>query len=311
MYDDYGFKSDFIKLIDEQGINKVFTVRATIFFNAAEETERAYNKDLCDFNITQIIALYKNQYTASLETLLNMTSVFKRYTYYCIDNNRVADGINHYEEITNEIAYTCLNPILNNDKIISRAELLKQISGLANASEKFLALATFEGLSKDSYSDLVNLTTRDFKRLTVKLPSGRNLKVSKELYNYAVESENEYTYSNSNGDRLTTIKFKQNDHRILKDLHNVYSFDEKRYKINLSKKLARLNKKFDSKAFTYGHLIDSGRIDLIKQFMAEDKSNDPRKTILEHKDEITERYGPIVSANRFVLKYEKYLKQQD
>lgn len=309
MYDDYGLKKDFINKMMDTKINKTFERAATNMFNAAERLEKTYEKDLCDFNITQIIALYKVQLTSSLEYLLNMNSVFKRYTYYCIDINRVKDGINHYEEVTTELANSCLCKILVDDKIVTREQLLSTINKLINPSDKFLLLATFEGLATGGHADMCNLELTQFKKNKVHLESGRVLSVSKELCNLAIESSEEYFYYSTLGLSDKAYPFKKDDTRVMKRLYNTVNDSLINYRRVAYSKYARINTLFDSKAYTYGHLIESGRIDLIKRTMKDKDIPDPRKAMAACKEELALRYGEIQAVGRFLTKYGKYLEQ--
>lgn len=310
MYDKDGFKEAFINTMVEAEINKNFKSAATIYFNQAEPVERMYNKDLCDFNIVEIIDLYKYVCTSSVESLLMMNSFLKRYTYFCMESNRVQDGINHYEEVTNDVVISCINKVLLEDKITTRAQLLKTIGELQNPSERFIMLATFEGLAGVGFTDLVDIYPEQFSKYKVKLRSGRELDISKELYNFAIESADEYMYypEDARDERHSQFSFREDDRRVLKDLYNVKnSASEERQKLNLANKLRRINRRLQVKAYSYGHLVESGRIDLINRTMREQKEPDPRKALRLCKDEMELRYGELQAVGRFIKKYERFL----
>ena len=304
------FKKAYIQTVVKTGINKTIETAATQYFNQAEPVEEALQKDLCNFNITEILGLLKHFCTSSMETLMMGVSVFRRYTYYCVEQNIVKDGINHYEEVTNEMYLDCVNKSLAEDKIISREYLLKQVRLLENPVEKFVLFAVFEGLGGTGCMDLVDIQLNQFKGGKVILKSGRVLGVPKELIDIAEESANEYYYypPNASSEKYEKMKFK-NEPGIIKNLFNVKDGSSDRRKAyNIVNKLRRISDREGSKAFLNGHLVESGRIDLIKRIMKEQKEDDPRKAMRLCRDEMKVRYGEIQAVGRWLMKYEKYLR---
>ena len=301
-------KQAFIQTMVDSGVNKTISAVATQYFNQAEPIERALQKELCDFNINEILGLLKHFCTPSMETLMMGVSLYRRYTYFCMDNNIVLDGINHYEEVTNEMYLDCVNKSLSEDKIISRKELLKEIHLLENPVEKFVVYAVFEGLGGVGCMDLVDIQIEQFYNNTVKLRSGRVLTVPQELIDIAEESANEYFYYPPQSGKFEKVKFKD-EPGIIKSLFNVKEdASDKRKAYNIVNKLRRLSEREGTKAFLNGHLVESGRIDLIKRTMHEHEESDPRKAIRICKEEMKVRYGEIQAVGRWLLKYEKYLE---
>ncbi len=303
------FKRAYIHTMVKTGINKTIEAAATQYFKQAEPVEEALNKDLCDFNINEILGLLKHFCTPSMETLMMGASIFRRYTYYCLEQNMVHDGINHYEEVTNEMYLGCVNKSLAEDKIISRQDLLKQVHLLENPVEKFVLYAVFEGLGGTGCMDLVDIQLEQFKGNKVTLRSGRELTVPNELISIAEESANEYFYypPNVTSEKYEKVKFKD-EPGIIKSLYNVKADSSDRRKAyNIVNKLRRISDREGTKAFLNGHLVESGRIDLIKRTMKEQTESDPRKAIRLCRDEMKIRYGEIQAVGRWLMKYEKYL----
>ena len=303
-------KQTFIKTMIKTGINKTIESAATQYFKQAEPVEDALQKDLSNFNINEILGLLKHFCTPSMETLMMGTSMFRRYTYYCIEQNMVQDGLNHYEEVTNEMYLDCVNKSLAEDKIISREELLKQVRLLENPAEKFVVFAVFEGLGGVGCMDLVDIQLGQFSGNTVTLKSGRVITVPDELIDIAKESAEEYFYypPNASSEKYEKVKYKD-EPGIIKSLFNVKDDSSDRRKAyNIVNKLRRISDREGSKAFLNGHLVESGRIDLIKRTMADNNEQDPRKAMRMCKDEMKVRYGEIQAVGRWLLKYEKYLE---
>ena len=295
-------------MLVEEGNNKNIEHVAPRYFNTAEGYEKSLDKDLSNFSIAEIIGLYKYVCTYSLEVLMQLNSLYKRYTYYCKDIGFVEDGINHYEEVTNEIMLNCTTNRKNNGSIISRDDLIKEINGFPNPSDSFLLLAIFEGLAGTGMSDLVDIKLSQFKGNIVHLASGRELTVSKELLHFAQESAITFDYHYKDAKNLYYID--DNESIILKELCNVRESRKTldRKNINLVRKLARLRNRNEHNAFTYGHLVESGRINMIQNFMREDNETDVRRCMSNHRNEITTRYGRIVSYNRYLLKYSEFFE---
>lgn len=303
-------KQTFIKTMVKTGINKTIEAAATQYFKQAEPVEDALQKDLSNFNINEILGMLKHFCTPSMETLMMGTSIFRRYTYYCMEQNLVHDGLNHYEEVTNEMYLDCVNKSLAEDKIITRKELLKQVRLLENPAEKFVVYAVFEGLGGTGCMDLVDIQLEQFKEDKVTLKSGRVLTVPEELVDIAKESSEEYFYypPNATSEKYERVKYKD-EPGIIKSLYNVKSdSSERRKAYNIVNKLRRISDREGSKAFLNGHLVESGRIDLIKRTMTDLKETDPRKAMRLCKDEMKIRYGEIQAVGRWLLKYEKYLE---
>ncbi|SFU57602.1 phage lytic cycle repressor MrpR family protein [Butyrivibrio sp. INlla21] len=303
------FKRAYIQTVVKTGINKTIEAAATQFFNQAAPVEEALQKDLSNFNITEILGLLKHFCTPSMETLMMGVSNFRRYTYYCIEQNMVSDGINHYEEVTNEMYLECVNKSLAEDKIVSREGLLKQVHLLENPVEKFVLFAVFEGLGGVGCMDLVDIQLNQFKDNKVTLRSGRELSVPEELIDIARESADEYFYypPNATSEKHERVRFKD-EPGIIKSLYNVKDYSSDRRKAyNIVNKLRRISDREGTKAFLNGHLVESGRIDLIKRTMKEQGEEDPRKAMRSCRDEMKIRYGEIQAVGRWLLKYEKYL----
>lgn len=309
MYNE-NLKLNYINTMVKTGINKTIKAAATQYFKQAEPVEEALQKDLCNFNINEVLGMLKHFCTPSMETLMMGVSTFRRYTYYCMEQNIVQDRLNHYEEVTNEMYLDCINKSLAEDKIISRENLLKQVHLLENPVEKFVLFAVFEGLGGTGCRDLVDIQLEQFDGNNVTLKSGRVLTVPDELVEIAKESEQEYFYypPTASNEKYERVKFKD-EPGIIKNLYNVKAdSSDQRKAYNIVNKLRRISDREGSKAFLHGHLVESGRIDLIKRTMIEQKESDPRKAMRLCKDEMKIRYGEIQAVGRWLMKYEKYLR---
>ena len=84
-------RSDFVKLCLK--VNREYDIAA----------KTKYNKDCSEFTVAEIINFYKSLCSTSFYTMKNTNGFLKAYTSYCIKNNLVKDGQNHYTEISDEL----------------------------------------------------------------------------------------------------------------------------------------------------------------------------------------------------------------
>lgn len=305
MYDVGRIKQEYLEKYESVNVN--LQRYMNWLFSYTEQFEEKLGKDVCDFSISEIIELYKIYNSSSLEILMNMNSQLKRYAMYCNDIGRITDGINHFEEVDYDILKNCINTGILNKTIISADYLYHVVrTQISNASDKFLVLGLFEGIGSNGCRDYINLKMDDFTDNQVQL-IGRTITVSNELYNYALESSNEYNYYSKNG--IGKIKqYRLDDDRIIKDMINViYTEDEEDKRLRrIKNKLSGLNDYFDSTMFNYAHVVESGRINMIKKGISETGLS-AYDYINNHNKEIEERYGKIYAPKRYVFKYEQIL----
>ena len=278
-----------------------------VFFNISRPFEEKLAKDCSNFTSTEILNMYASCLTHSWEQLLNFNSQLKIYTAWCIKESLVADNQNHYEEIDKNDMYRCLNLGLKESMYISRRDLEKIINSnqILNPSDEFLVLAINEGLGGLEYKDLRNLMPDQFKEGKVFLED-RELTVSQLLTDKAIESAD--TYDKVMQDKIIKNGYSVNDPSVIKDSCNVTDMESHRRHIQkIQRRLKRLEKEH-GKVFSYVGLRDSGRIDLIKNFMAADNSKNIRETYDNHREEIEYRYGKLGRIARWIEEHEQFFE---
>ncbi|MBP5565627.1 MAG: hypothetical protein J6X45_07910, partial [Lachnospiraceae bacterium] len=171
--------------------------QAEVLFNRCEAYEERIDKDICCFNTTDIIGLFKSYNTVSLESLMNAKSQYKIYTDWCIANKiLVRDRQNHFREINNEMLRQCLNYYLKSQRVITREYILDNWDALLNPAERFILLGVFEGIGCNTniaYKDFEDLTLSQFDTENGVLRlEGRAIRYSKELYHIAQEASDTY-----------------------------------------------------------------------------------------------------------------------
>lgn len=292
------YKMNYIK--ETEFRNNFANININLLFRKIAPYEEKIGSDLYDFSVVEIIDYYKSLCTPSLESLMIMNNQYKLYTAYSLMKGMVKDNQNHFDEIDNVILNSCVNYGLISSKIVTRKELLDIIEGgyVENVSDKFLALAIFEGICGKGCCELINLTMDDFDGNLVHLSTGRTLEVSDKLVSLAKESAITFDYYDTNYDR-NNKSYMIGDRRIIKRMANSVTDDPVRLQRAIGRRLDRLIDKTMSQAFEVKALIDSGRIEMTKDIMKDGKSL--RDALNDEK--VVKRYGKLSSIPRFVLKY--------
>lgn len=261
-------------------------------FNKTAFYEEHYEKDVCDFILSEIIELFRSYGSSSKETLRTRASILRTYTYWCIENNLSYDNINHYEELTTDHIISCVNKVIFDKKYFGRKQLDTYANGLNNACDKFILYALFEGIKGENYDELINLGRKDIDYLNkrVKLCSGRELEVSKELIDLAVQSVDTYEYYSLKDDELFVSSLKEDSDLVLKPRNNVTSETEAAAYQRLVKRIARIKKELDAPELTIPRVFNSGILDSIKESSKEHDMSPIDFCKSEYYDAIAERF---------------------
>ena len=296
------------KYIDESvERNASLNVLGVRAFNQVESYEKELEKDCSNFTVNEIIIYYQRKCSTSLDTLNTLNSLLKGYASWCLQRNIVEDNQNHYEEINQDILGNCLNYGMVNDKIISRHDLLFVIKDFLNVSDKALMLALFEGICGENMCELVNLKCEDIKTKGGKhiatLCSGRKLEISKELYNYCKESQDCYSHYFVNSRVQYERPYDPTNRGVFKilELKNTTEINRK----SLYNKLVKAKKEMGLNYLTTYTLLESGRIDMIKNIMTE--TGQSLDEVLAS-GATEDRYGAITSKVNWKRKYTQFIE---
>lgn len=124
-------------------------------FDLAEMLETLYDKDMYDFTEEQGIELLKTFRSESIESLGVIASNIISYVDWALMNNLVADGVNHFREITKEQRDSCVS-IKAKDRYYSKQELMEMFNDLKdNPVNQFLLLAPWYSVGA-KYKDEVD-----------------------------------------------------------------------------------------------------------------------------------------------------------
>ena len=269
-------------------------------FNKSDDLERYYNKDVCNFTLSEIKNLLLTLNSTSTEYLRVVTSVLRKYTEFMMINNMSIDNLNHYDLVDTNVLMSCVNKQVVENKYISREQLLSYINNLPNPSDSWCLLGIYEGIKGDSF---INITLSkgifDYDNETIKLYDGSVFKPSRELFNIAVDSYETYEYEGLRN--LGSNNMRLMGDEIFKVRDNVmFDYDDKKKSYNRLLARIRLIKNYlDVSVISIPRIQISGMVYQFKCIMErENKTYDELFDTPEFL-EIRKKFG-----------YEKYVKSR-
>lgn len=289
------FKDKFIKEKSNVPLNFVNNA-----FNKANELEEFYEKDICNFTLDEIKNLLLTFNSTSIEYLRVLTSIFRKYTNYMIENNLSLDNINHYDSVDSKLLKTCVNKEVIKNKYLNREDLLKYMKQLPNPSDKWVLLSIYEGVKGEKFCNVtLSKGIFNYDNRTIKLYDGCVFKPSNELFESAIKSYETYEYEGLKN--LGTKSMRLTGEEILKVRDNVmFDIEDKDKAYNRLLSRVRLIKNYlDIPTLTIPRLQLSG---MVYQF----------KCIMKRENKT---YGELFDTNEFLeirkkFGYDKYVKSR-
>ena len=188
-------------------------------FEKVSSMEERLEKDVSNFTFYEIIEYYKLINTHSMNVLQVLNSQFSLYTQWCLQNNLVNDGQNHFLEMRLEDYDKCVNKVLFNLKVVDKNTVLNWVGQLQNPRDQFILLGLFEGIKGKDFCELANLKPEDVNGNIVKLCTGRTIEISNKLKHIIEECVEEAVYYSATGDRKKTMPLIDRGY-IIKDYPN-------------------------------------------------------------------------------------------
>lgn len=255
-------------------------------FRQSAPFEKELQKDLSTFTYYEIEAMYKRRNSTSLSTLQTLNSRYKKYTDWCILQTLVPDCQNHFREMSVHELELCINSIGEQEKIVSREQVLTWAAHLSNPREQFVLLGAFEGIITSVEEDLKALALEHIQDNIVTMPgSGRKVIISDQLFHYAVESANEFRFYMRNG---CVAKFDESDRRIIKQRNSSDYEDFNK----LLQRIVRQNIQpiIGSEMIKITTLKDAGTVHWIKE-KSKEKNITGLEYLNQYADEIRIQFG--------------------
>lgn len=286
--------------------SKVFFLR---LFEKSATYEQAYEKDVSNFVLDQILDLLKSFGATSIESLRADTSRLRVYTDYCIQHNMSIDSQNHYDSITTPLLKKCLNMRMAQKKFISEETLWDIIDLLQNPCDKYIILAIYEGMYGEQFSEVTLLDKWgiDEKEQKFILSTERDFYPSKELFNIALNAVNTFEYSGNE----KTIPLSESDYTTFKTSKNA-SFDdvEHRYK-RLLRRIHKIKTMLEMPALTLPRIRNSGMITMAMKEAEEYGITNPEEVFMLEKselvDKIRDQYRTYQPAGQLRQMYRDYM----
>ena len=290
-------------------------------FVKAAPFEEMYDKDLCEWTLTEILEFYKFLDLYSLESVALLNSNYALYTSWALTETLVPDGQNHFLEVDNDAMLGCLNTSLLEKTIITREELEERADTLINYTDRFVFYALFEGLYGKYFEEIINAKLSDIRvgseslsGAVINLSTGRFLAISPKLREVAEMADAEEGYQSFIKEGRFS-KYRTGDDCIFKVGINRNQNDANDVKNKAQVLLRRYVKCVDylglSKQMTTKRLAMSGKIDYIKRIM-EREGLPLEETLRKHREEIDYIYPVerLKSIPLFVKKYERIIAKQ-
>ena len=159
--------------------NKSFKYSDTIerVFRKLSVKEDEYGKDLCMFNVKEIVESYEFIQTTSFNSLSNINSQILSYASWCLKNRKQFPELTEYKKNNYESIHSDdIHAIVGTEEashIITRKQVLDMAKQLPNASDSFILLCLFEGIRGKDYSEIREIKWEDFNGNMLTLTAGR------------------------------------------------------------------------------------------------------------------------------------------
>lgn len=152
-----------------------------VLFNSVSKIEISNNKDICEFNLSEVLDLLKSTNSKSRQYLMTMCYTFEKYYDWCLRNGIISDVNNKYATFnTSPIIKKLIPDEAISGKFFSRKVLIMDIlPKLTDVINRYIVYSIFLGIHGKDFEELRNIKPNDLDRKTqeVSLITGRKVKV--------------------------------------------------------------------------------------------------------------------------------------
>ena len=269
-------------------------------FRLATDFEEKYNRDLCEWNSSEIIEFYKYYSTPRVQTLILVHSYLTMYTNWCISNGMVSDNQNHYSEINSEMLCKCINMNALRESVFSKDKLFEALKEIPNYCDRYLILGSFEGIPIKNdcmYSAKVS-DIHDGNIL--RLVDGNDIKISKELMQVMITAaEEDSRLSLTSVPKTFMYEYTDGDH-IIRDIQRRSA--RVNHTVTIGTRLRKCGDYLGMPSLTFKALAESGRMWFISE-IAKSKSVSVEDAVIKYRKEHEDRYGKMQNTVTYLNTY--------
>lgn len=277
-------------------------------FKKVSSMEHNLNKDVSNFTFYEITEYYKLLNTYSVNALRVLNSHFSLYTQWCLQQNLVKDGQNHFLELRTEDYDSCINKGLLDSKILPKDTIIEWVDELPNPRDQFILLGLFEGIKGKDFCELANLKPKDVNVNSVRLCTGRTIQISDKLVNIIRDCISEKIYYSTTGKEKKTMPLIDRGY-IIKDYPNtkddVSEFQRGRQIYNSIQRIMQFEEVYPT--ISANQIFESGKLHMIKERSKELGINCIDYIRSEKISEVEEKYNCTIIKKSYIIKYKDYL----
>lgn len=157
------------------------TVRASL--NRALEFERKFKKSFYEFNVNEILEMYKSTHAISDRSLQNTNLTLKHATRWIIDKKKL-DIKSPYEEVTKELILSCVDTKKKKNMLLTKDDLEEIQGDLLNWTDKGILRMLFLGAGGHWLKELTffDMSQVSRKEGLVYFRTGKTLPITEEDY---------------------------------------------------------------------------------------------------------------------------------
>ncbi|SCW73789.1 hypothetical protein SAMN02910400_02164 [Lachnospiraceae bacterium C10] len=230
---------------------------------------------------------------------------------------------NATDSVSEQHSGCAYHPVVEHPGVYTREEILAMANSLPNPCDAFILLCLFEGICGSEYMEIAlakaeNITYNDDSDIIMHVTDGkkeRDVKISKELYQFALKADKTYVYHPLAGNAAEEINLKPGEY-IMNDFLEIYGSDPDRELLNRGRRiytrLMRISRWLNKPGLNKMTLGLSGIVDYIK--------NESQKLgvscvdfLLANEEigvtHINQQFNKKIDADRFVKKYQQYLNR--
>lgn len=278
-----------------------------ILFKKTSILERAYNKDLYDFELEEFREVLKSLEAKTIRSLQNNALKLRKYINFAIDKKVTKNDVNYADIFNNAGRLEEFLSVKADDMVFSRQEIMSMALNADNAQDGAIIAILFDGANnKNQFHELVNLRKEhiDFseQKATLFNPNGesRTIDLSTETCILLKQAIDQEEYISINGDGYRKYKVCDSDYvfRGLRDNAQV------KWR-NINERIARIAKS-NEEEINATNIVYSGELHFLNTKLNEmDSDEDTHDAYVK----TLEKFGlPVNESSLHSLKkrYEKF-----